>query len=262
MRSRKLWAVAAALVAVGMATWVSADRYLDETWGKFLAGWEQAKAANADVRAMSDFTLIRVLNSKGAQVGTIYADPVGDGAMGIADNNGNPRAGMVVGVDGQGVIGVYNSGGRVTYLMDGHAGFASASGDVAETFPAAPGIREGSVVVIDAEKAGYLKLASEPYDRRVAGVVSGAQGYPPGMTLRGIEPQEGRRTVTLTGTVYCLATSSNGPIRAGDLLTTSSVPGHAMRATDREAAHGAVLGKAMEALQGDTGLILVLANLQ
>jgi hypothetical protein len=62
--------------------------------------------------------------------------------------------------------------------------------------------------------------------------------------------------------VYCLATNANGAIRAGDLLTTSAVPGHAMKATERAAAQGAILGKAMEDLKGDRGLILALASLQ
>jgi hypothetical protein len=31
--------------------------------------------------------------------------------------------------------------------------------------------------------------------------------------------------VTLSGTAYCLASSVNGAIKAGDLLTTSAVPG-------------------------------------
>ena len=48
----------------------------------------------------------------------------------------------------------------------------------------------------------------------------------------------------------------------GDLLTTAELEGHAMRATDPERCHGAVIGKAMSALDADTGLVLVLVNLQ
>jgi hypothetical protein len=46
------------------------------------------------------------------------------------------------------------------------------------------------------------------------------------------------------------------------MLTTSDIPGHAMKATDRELAYGAVIGKAMTALDEGTGLVLVLVNLQ
>jgi hypothetical protein len=66
----------------------------------------------------------------------------------------------------------------------------------------------------------------------------------------------------LTGTAYCLATNANGAIKAGDLLTTSAVPGHAMKVTDYEAARGAILGKALEDLKGDKGHVLILASLQ
>jgi hypothetical protein len=45
-------------------------------------------------------------------------------------------------------------------------------------------------------------------------------------------------------------------------LTSSALPGHAMRAGDAEAARGAVLGKALEDLQGTSGLVLILASLQ
>ncbi len=57
-------------------------------------------------------------------------------------------------------------------------------------------------------------------------------------------------------------TNENGRIRPGDLLTTSSIPGAAMRSTDALRANGAVLGKAMTRLEGESGLVLVLVNLQ
>jgi hypothetical protein len=136
--------------------------------------------------------------------------------------------------------------------------------DVAEPFP----LREeddavpGSVVVIDETTPGGLTLSAEPYDLRVAGVVAGAGGIQPGITLSQGTPSEGDARVALAGRVYCLATAGNGPIRPGDLLTTSDVPGHAMRATDRGLAPGATLGKAMSSLEEGEGLVLVLVNLQ
>jgi hypothetical protein len=56
---------------------------------------------------------------------------------------------------------------------------------LAETFEfSATQIAEGSVVVIDPEFPGKLKLSSEAYDKRVAGIVSGARGVSPGISLR------------------------------------------------------------------------------
>jgi hypothetical protein len=46
------------------------------------------------------------------------------------------------------------------------------------------------------------------------------------------------------------------------LLTTSSVPGYAMKVTDHSRAAGAILGKAMTALSEGKGMVLVLVTLQ
>ena len=62
--------------------------------------------------------------------------------------------------------------------------------------------------------------------------------------------------------MYALADTSNGPIMPGDLLTTSSVPGHAMKVTDHVQAQGAILGKAMSGLEKGDGMVLVLVSLQ
>jgi len=57
-------------------------------------------------------------------------------------------------------------------------------------------------------------------------------------------------------------TAENGPINAGDLLVSSSSPGHAMEGTDRERMLGAVVGKALEPLREGVGVIQVLVTLQ
>jgi hypothetical protein len=46
------------------------------------------------------------------------------------------------------------------------------------------------------------------------------------------------------------------------MLTTSSTPGHAMRATDPGRAFGAVIGKALGSLPSGRGLVPVLVALQ
>lgn len=120
----------------------------------------------------------------------------------------------------------------------------------------------GALMVIDEKNPGRLKLSSRPYDKRVAGVVSGAGGLNPGLTLTQKGIAEGGAQVALTGRVYALADTSNGPIKPGDMLTTSSLPGHAMKATDRTRSYGAVIGKAMSPLEKGRGLVLVLVSLQ
>jgi hypothetical protein len=72
----------------------------------------------------------------------------------------------------------------------------------------------------------------------------------------------GRDPVALSGRVYCWADASRAPIAPGDLLTTSDVPGHAMKATDYDRAQGAIVGKAMTSLAEGRGLVLVLVRPQ
>ena len=123
-------------------------------------------------------------------------------------------------------------------------------------------ITKGALVVIDENNPGQLKLSDRQYDKRVAGVVSGAGGLSPGLTLSQKGIIDNGVHVALTGRVYAMADCSNGPIKPGDLLTTSSVPGHTMKATDRKRSYGSVIGKAMSSLEKGRGLVLVLVNLQ
>ncbi|QDU65127.1 hypothetical protein [Engelhardtia mirabilis] len=133
--------------------------------------------------------------------------------------------------------------------------------DLVEPFETDGAIEPGTVMVIDAERPGHLVPATRAYDRRVAGVVSGAGGVRPGLSLSQREVLEGDSKVALAGRVYVKATAEGGPIEPGDQLTTSDTPGHAMRAGDAARSHGTVIGKAMSGLDEGTGLVLVLVNL-
>jgi len=121
----------------------------------------------------------------------------------------------------------------------------------------------GMVVSIDPANPGKLALSAEQYDRRVAGIISGAGGVRPGMIMSQVGSEaDGEYPVALTGRVYCWVDASNGPVEPGDLLTTSAVPGHAAKVTDHGAAAGAIIGKAMSGLEEGRGLVLVLVSLQ
>lgn len=121
----------------------------------------------------------------------------------------------------------------------------------------------GMVVSIDPAAPGKLALSSQAYDRRVAGVISGAGGVKPGMMMS----QEGtlaygQHPVALSGRVYVWVDAAHGAIKPGDLLTTSPTPGHAMKAANPAKAQGAILGKAMTELKSGKGLVLALVTLQ
>lgn len=64
------------------------------------------------------------------------------------------------------------------------------------------------------------------------------------------------------GIVPCKVSAENGAIQIGDLLVTSSTPGHAMKGTDRSRMFGAVLGKALQPLPSGAGVIEVMLSLQ
>lgn len=213
--------------------------------------------------------------------------PASDGVMGIGKNGvhgesasatdsgvwgNNTGAGFGVAgssVSGSGVLGSSKSGyagefvgnvlvtGILTAVIDCVLG-----ADCAEEFDvaAAQQLEPGTVVVIDDE--GALRESRDAYDKKVAGIVSGAGGYRPGIVLDRRASDIGRTVVALVGKVYCRVDAEYAPIEVGDLLTPSQTPGHAMKASDPSRAFGAVIGKALRPLQGGRGLVPVLVALQ
>ena len=157
----------------------------------------------------------------------------------------------------------------ITISEDGSAALPvlriTGGSDLAEPFDIeeTDAVKPGMVLTIDPENPGELEISQEAYDRRVAGVISGAGGMEPGLVMAQLgSVADGQYPVALTGRVYVWADAANGPIQPGDMLTTSDTPGHAMKVTDHERAQGAILGKAMSSLEAGRGLILVLVALQ
>ncbi len=134
--------------------------------------------------------------------------------------------------------------------------------DCAEDFDVqcADGTDPGTVMVVGT--AGQLMPSEQSYDRRVAGVVSGAGDFKPALVLDAQKSTRPRRPIALVGKVFCKVDASYGAIEVGDLLTTSATPGHAMRANDPLSAFGAVIGKALRPLREGQGLIPILIALQ
>jgi hypothetical protein len=136
-----------------------------------------------------------------------------------------------------------------------------AGGDLAEEFAVVGDIEvEPGCVVVLADDDG-VRVSDQPYDRRVAGVMSGAGNYRPGLILDRKAGAD-RCPLALTGKVWCKVDANYAPVELGDLLTSSPTPGHAMRATDSVRAFGAVIGKALGSLQSGQALVPVLVALQ
>ncbi len=137
--------------------------------------------------------------------------------------------------------------------------------DVAEKFPTSEPdqIEPGTVMEIDPHNAGKLRISRGSYNRRVAGVVSGAGDIPVGAILGNLPGSEDAPAIALNGRVWVRCDATMRAIEPGDLLTTADRAGCAMKVEDHARATGATIGKAMSSLaRGETGMVLVLVNLQ
>lgn len=208
------------------------------------------------------------------------------GVYGVADNTGigvygesnsgegirgtshNTAHGGVVGVNTTSGIAVYgiSSGGGYAGYFDGRVRVAvleiAGGADLAEKFETSEKAEPGTVMCIDTTSPGRLTVASGAYNRKVAGVLSGANKLSAGMVLSDPAAPKNGQAVAMTGRVWVKCDTSNGPIEAGDLLTTSETRGHAMKVTDYARSQGATIGKAMTGLESGDGLVLALVSLQ
>jgi hypothetical protein len=205
----------------------------------------------------ASFTLTNTSNGNAA----IYASTLGTGSAAYfetANASNTSPALQVSTLGGTGIAGSFNGRVKVNVLE------ILGGSDLAEPFESAHDevTEPGTVMVIDDENPGKLKPSSTPYDPKVAGIVSGAGGVKPGLMLKQEGTLEGKTNVAIAGRVYCKVDATSLPVEPGDLLTTSTLPGHAMKAADRDRANGAIIGKAMSRLDTGTGLVLVLVNLQ
>jgi hypothetical protein len=148
---------------------------------------------------------------------------------------------------------------RVTTSGDVYADgtFHTPAADFAELLPAVPGLEPGDVLVVGAD--GKLARSTQAYQPTVVGVYSTRPGFVGGQPVEG--EREGHIPLAVVGVVPVKASAENGPIRPGDLLVASSIPGHAMKAGPNPPV-GTVIGKALEGLDEGTGIIRMLVMLQ
>jgi len=146
--------------------------------------------------------------------------------------------------------------------------------DLAERVWSTDELEAGDVVIIDKDAEDRFMRSASAYDGAVAGIVS----TEPGVIL-GWE-EKGDTMLALAGRVPVKVTDENGPVHPGDLLTTSSTPGHAMRwslldvdeasdfdelksiIAENERRRNAILGKALEPHSEGEGKIMALVTLQ
>ena len=130
--------------------------------------------------------------------------------------------------------------------------------DIAEWMPAA-GAESGDLVSVtdlanpteDPTAPFMLGKTTKAYDNKLVGVIS--KYAEDAESALGYKRSADYHAVTLVGRVPVKVTNEGGPIAKGDYLTSSSTPGHAMRATKA----GPVVGMALEPFSGQTGTIMV-----
>lgn len=151
------------------------------------------------------------------------------------------------------------------------AGTYVAGSDFAEAFHADGGkqlYEPGDVLVIAESGDKRVTRSARAYDGAVVGIYStrpGVLGADKGGVTR---IDENDIPVAIIGIVPTKVSTENGAISPGDLLVTSNLPGHAMKATPRLVEgvelypSGTILGKALEGLESGTGVISVLVTLK
>jgi hypothetical protein len=181
----------------------------------------------------------------------VFAESIVEGGLGILAK-GNPNGG--------GQAGRFEGNVEVT------GDIRLLNADCAEDFDVddseLKSVEAGTVMVLT--ENGSLQSSCQEYDKKVAGVISGASGYKPAIVLDRQQSQNNhhRLPIALVGKVYCKVDARHSSIEIGDLLTTSSTKGYAMKADDPLKAFGAVIGKALGSIKDGLGMIPVLIALQ
>lgn len=175
-------------------------------------------------------------------------------------------------VDASMVVGGNNTPGKIvvrdgasnsSVIIDGEsADVILANADCAEDFEISEDDKVDPGTVMSLDNDGKLITSKQQYDKRVAGVISGAGNLKPGLILGRKSGCADKVPLALMGRVNCKVDAEYGPIEVGDLLTTSETPGYAMKASDPSRSFGAVIGKALRSIDTGRGLIPVLISLQ
>lgn len=132
--------------------------------------------------------------------------------------------------------------------------FAAGSADIAEWVPVSVAVEAGDVLSFDPSWPGYYTETTEACSSMVGGVVSSQ----PGVVLGTADPTQGEALLAMSGIVPVKVTNEGGPIQPGDLLVSSSTPGYAMRWAGPDPCPCALVGKALEPMTDERGVISVL----
>jgi len=268
-------------VGIGTSTATSLLSVGGDGTSGYLFSVEQAGSNNA-VYAGSSGTSLYIKNSGSGQKYAIYARSESSNDISVAVNGVAVRSGSGTYYAGR----FYDSGSGGTYMglnADYRTGDAI---DIAEYIYDTHGNTEpGDVVAADISIKESVVRSAEAFQVSVLGIVSTQPHMTMGADLvfdsLGVRiPGVQATRLALNGRVPCKVTDENGPIEPGDLITSSSTPGHAMKwslldvneakdfdelksmIAENDRRRNAVIGKAVESHPSGTGKIMVLVSLQ
>ncbi|MBI5457879.1 DUF5011 domain-containing protein, partial [Candidatus Kaiserbacteria bacterium] len=177
--------------------------------------------------------------------------PGGGGGGGSAGAAGPPAGG--VGAVGGVVITVYATSSAT-----------AAGNDYAEMFPVSnPSIGAGDIVAVDTGVPVSMTLAKAGEREALAGVIS----TNPGQILGDINAP-GQRPVALAGRVPVKFSAENGPVKIGDRIAPSSIPGVGMKAGPFDDSVGIVIDTMEDPVKepagshGAGGKVMIFLDLQ
>jgi hypothetical protein len=200
-----------------------------------------------------------------------------DGVLGISSHvaGGNTAAAVRAINNGGGDIFLGQAGSTHVARIDSagtgffDGGTQNSGADYAESMPTsdnASTLAPGDVLALDPRHPNDVRLSTQANSPLLAGVYStkpsvlAVGNHRIGDSLAGTVP------VAMLGIVPTNVSAENGPVHPGDLLTTASTPGYAMKATPVIVSGvpiypaGAVVGKALEPQLSGRGLIEVLVT--
>ena len=160
----------------------------------------------------------------------IVWDTVKAGNLIVANGNITPTSNLTQN------IGSVSSWWKTFYGVSTQAQYA----DLAERYCADANYEPGTVVVFGGEYE--ITISTKDHDSAVAGVISTDPAYLMNAAADGLP-------VALQGRAPCQV---QGPIRKGELVVSSNVPGVAQRFVKERFEHGCIIGKSLENINDDT----------
>ena len=230
---------------------------------------------------VNDRLIIRAANSNDALLFQSYDDaptPTTKDLMAVL-SSGNVGIGVT---DPDARLEVVSSGTEeILYLSGGDGNCVDSAGeatcninDIAENIFTDGNYSSGTVVIVSPDNNEHVRISTQPYDTRVAGIISTTPALRITTSDGAVVP------LALAGRVKVKVSTENGIINRGDLLTTSLTQGHAMKCEVRELEDGwsygqaypvmqenercknSILGKALEPCYSSTCKIIALITLQ